>query len=66
MDAIFDSADLIQTGRKTWIGVYLKGRDDAVMIDTREWAALRERVMAALEDEFDQLYMEFIPDLPEQ
>ena len=57
--------DVIQTGRKTWIGVYLKGSEDTSLIDTREWAKLREKITADLEDEFDQLYVEFIPDLPE-
>ena len=57
--------DVIQTGRKTWIEVYLRGSDNSSMIDTREWANLRELVVRDLEDEFDQLYVEFIPDLPE-
>lgn len=57
--------DVIQTGRKTWIEVYLRGSDNSSMIDIREWANLRELVVRDLEDEFDQLYVEFIPDLPE-
>lgn len=57
--------DVIQTGRKTWIEVYLRGKEDTALIDTREWSGLRDRVTADLQDEFDQLYVEFIPDLPE-
>ena len=57
--------DVIQTGRKTWIGVYLRGSEGVDTIDTREWAGLREQITADLEDEFDQLYVEFTPDLPE-
>lgn len=57
--------DVIQTGRKTWIGVYLRGKDNNSAIDTREWARLRDKVTADLEDEFDQLYVEFTPDLPD-
>ena len=57
--------DVIQTGRKTWIEAYLKGTDDAQMIDVRHLTELRNRVAAELQDEFDQLYVEFIPDIPE-
>lgn len=57
--------DVIQTGRKTWIEVYLKGADDTAMIDTRHWKDLRGRVVEDLSDDFDQLYVEFIPDIPE-
>jgi cation diffusion facilitator family transporter len=57
--------DVIQTGRKTWIEVYLRGNDKSSIIDTREWVKLRDGVIKELEDEFDQLYVEFIPDLPE-
>lgn len=57
--------DVIQTGRKTWIEVYLRGSDGQSIIDTREWMKLRDLVIKDLEDEFDQLYVEFIPDLPE-
>ena len=58
--------DVIQTGRKTWIEVYLRGSSNASIIDIREWVKLRESVTAELEDKFDQLYVEFIPDLPEE
>ena len=57
--------DVIQTGRKTWIEAYLKGTDDSQMIDVRHLTELRNRVAAELQDEFDQLYVEFIPDIPE-
>jgi len=57
--------DVIQTGRKTWIGVYLKRYDGSDIIDIREWAQLRECVTEELKDDFDQLYDEFTPDLPE-
>ena len=56
--------DGIQTGRKTWMEVYLRGKEDTAVIDTHEWSGLRDRVTADLQDEFDQLYDEFIPDPP--
>ncbi len=35
------------------------------MIDIGHLKELRSRVTAELQDEFDQLYVEFIPDIPE-
>ena len=57
--------DVIQTGRKTWIEVYLKGTEDTQMIDIGHLKELKGSVTADLRDDFDQLYVEFIPDLPE-
>ena len=57
--------DVIQTGRKTWIEVYLEETSDTSLIDIREWSSLRDYVIMELKDDFDQLYVEFIPDLPE-
>ena len=55
--------DVIQTGRKTWIEVYLKETSNTSLIDTREWSKLHDLVWQDLRPEFDQLYIEFIPDL---
>lgn len=57
--------DVIQTGRKTWIEVYLKGTENTQTIDISHLKDLKGRVTADLQNEFDQLYVEFIPDLPE-
>lgn len=57
--------DVIQTGRKTWIEVYLKETEDTHMIDIDHLMELKARVTADLKDDFDQLYVEFKPDLPE-
>jgi len=62
-EAVF--TDVIQTGRKTWIEVYIRGTGDTPLIDTRHLMELRSRVSLHLENDFDQLYVEFIPDLPE-
>ena len=62
-EAVF--TDVIQTGRKTWIEVYIRGTGDTSLIDTRHLMELRSRVSLHLENDFDQLYVEFIPDLPE-
>lgn len=57
--------DVIQTGRKTWIEVYLRETLDTSLIDVRHWTKLREYVIQDLKDDFDQIYVEFIPDLPD-
>lgn len=58
--------DVIQTGRKTWIEVYLKENLDTSLIDVRHWTKMREYVIEDLKDDFDQIYVEFIPDLTEE
>jgi predicted Co/Zn/Cd cation transporter (cation efflux family) len=57
--------DVIQTGRKTWIEVYLNGTEDTQMINISHLKELKRRVTVDLQNDFDQLYVEFIPDLPE-
>jgi predicted Co/Zn/Cd cation transporter (cation efflux family) len=57
---------VIQTGRKTWIEVYLKENLDTSLIDVRHWTKMREYVIEDLKDDFDQIYVEFIPDLSEE
>ena len=57
---------MIQTGRKTWIEVYLKEDIDTSLIDVRHWTKMREYVIEDLKDDFDQIYVEFIPDLSEE
>ena len=57
--------DVIQTGRKTWIEVYLKSTDITEVMDISHLIGLKGRVTADLQNDFDQLYVEFIPDLPE-
>ena len=58
--------DVIQTGRKTWIEVYLKENLDTSLIDVRHWTKMREYVIEDLKNDFDQIYVEFIPDLSEE
>lgn len=58
--------DVIQTGRKTWIEVYLRENLDTSLIDVRHWTKMREYVIEDLKDDFDQIYVEFIPDLSEE
>ena len=57
--------DVIQTGRKTWIEVYLKETEDTQKIDISHMVELRAGITEGLRDDFDQLYVELIPELPE-
>jgi hypothetical protein len=45
--------------------VYLQRSDDNAVIYTVHWKDLRGRVVEELSDDFDQLYVEFIPDIPD-
>ncbi len=57
--------DVIQTGRKIWIEVYLTADIHTKLIDTRHWSKLRSIIKEELAGEFSQIYVELIPDLPE-
>ncbi len=57
--------DVIHTGRKIWIEVYMTADRETSLIDTRHWMKLRYLIKKELESEFDQIYVELIPDLPE-
>lgn len=58
--------DVIQTGRKVWIEVYLTADVQTSLINVRDWAAIRRKLWQKLEGEFDQIYIELIPDMPEE
>ncbi len=57
--------DVIQTGRKVWIEVYLDADLQTSLIDTRHWLKLRKYILNQLKDDFDQLYVELIPNIRE-
>lgn len=57
--------DVIQTGRKVWIEVYVSPDEVTGMVDIRHWAAVRAKIREALAEEFDQIYVELIPDIPD-
>lgn len=52
--------DVIQTGRKTWVEIYISSKSDSVSISSLK--AIRDRVKEELRNEFDQIYVEVIPD----
>lgn len=61
--------DVIQTGRKIWVEVYLTPDRVSGTIDIRHWAAVRGKIRYALqqlpEKDFEQIYVELIPDIPD-
>ena len=66
MDKVYydiEFLDVIQTGRKTWVEIYLTSHND--MMNTRILHQLRNEIRTELREKFDQVYVELIPDLPE-
>lgn len=57
--------DVIQTGRKIWIEVYIVPDRVTDTIDLRRWAAVRSHIEMDLRGEFQQVYVELIPDIPD-
>ncbi len=66
MDKVYydiEFLDVIQTGRKTWVEIYLTSHNS--MINTRILLQLRNDIRAELCGSFDQVYVELIPSLPD-
>jgi len=55
--------DVIQTGRKVWIEVYLTQNPDSSLIDISHWSQIRRNIRKSLTGKFDQIYVELIPDI---
>lgn len=55
--------DVIQTGRKVWIEVYLIQTPEVYLIDITHWSRIRWQIRQNLAGEFDQIYVELIPDI---
>ena len=53
--------DVIQTGRKTWVEVYIKSYDNNINIS--DLKNIRNNIVTELNPEFDQIYVEIIPDI---
>ena len=56
-----DFLDVTQTGRKTWIEVYVKSKNDTVKI--KDFKKIQEHITKDLIDKFDQIYVEIVPSL---
>ena len=55
--------DVIQTGRKTWVEIYIDSPND--IITMQSLTRIRNGIREELKKYFDQIYVELIPDLPE-
>lgn len=55
--------DVIQTGRKTWVEIYMTSHNN--LINTRILLQLRNEIREELKKSFDQVYVELIPSLPD-
>lgn len=53
--------DVIQTGRKTWVELYISSQDDCISVG--ELNQMRHQIKEELKIKFDQIYVEIIPDL---
>ena len=56
-----DFLDVTQTGRKTWIEVYVKSKNDTIKI--KDFKKIQEHITKDLIDKFDQIYVEIVPAL---
>ena len=55
--------DVIQTGRKTWVEIYIDSPNDIITFQSLN--RIRDGIRNELRKYFDQIYVEIIPDLPE-
>ena len=55
--------DVIQTGRKTWVEIYMTSHNN--LINTTILLHLRNEIREELKKSFDQVYVELIPSLPD-
>ena len=55
--------DVIQTGRKTWVEIYMTSHIN--LINTTILLQLRNEIREELKKSFDQVYVELIPSLPD-
>ncbi|MDD3367710.1 MAG: cation diffusion facilitator family transporter [Lachnospiraceae bacterium] len=53
--------DVIQTGRKTWVEIYIYSQTDTVYVKNLQ--EIRNEIRNKLRGSFDQIYVEIIPEL---
>ena len=58
-DYRLDFLDVTQTGRKTWIEVYVKSKSDIIKV--KDFKNIQEHITKDLENKFDQISVEIIP-----
>lgn len=60
-DYSLDFLDVTQTGRKTWIEVYVKSKSDIIKV--KDFKNIQEHITKDLENKFDQISVEIIPSI---
>lgn len=63
-DYVLAFLDVIQTGRKTWVEIYVKSRND--LISVKEFKQIQRNVSRQLGELFDQIYVEIIPEIEKE
>lgn len=53
--------DVIKTGRKIWLSIYIKPKVDTISISM--FADVRKKLQNALVEEFNDLYIELVPEI---
>ncbi|MEG2775273.1 MAG: cation transporter, partial [Acetivibrio sp.] len=53
--------DIVRTGRKLWISVYITFDKDLVSIST--FTTLQNKIIASLQTEYQDFYFELLPDI---
>ena len=60
-DFDIDFLDVVKTGRKVWIDIYIVHKDD--MISVKDLRKAHDRITAVLKSEYDDIFVELIPEL---
>ncbi len=63
-DYLLTFLDVIQTGRKTWVEIYVKSKND--FISVQEFKRIQRSVSRQLGEMFDQIYVEIIPEIEKE
>ena len=55
--------NIIQTGRRLWVEIYIQ--NDTNMINVTQLAVIQKQLHEALQDSYDDVYVEITPDIPD-
>ena len=60
-DIEIDFLDVVKTGRKVWIDIYIVQKDN--MLDLKILKSAQEKIIKKLRAEYDNVFIELIPEL---
>ncbi len=55
------SYDILRTGRRYWVSIYLTPKEDTISIST--WSVIQQNIEDALIEEFHDVYVELLPEI---